>query len=136
MAPAPLRPGTPRVAGQSGLFEEHSEVQLVTFLLADEEYGIPISQIEEIDRLSKITKVPQGRPASLMELPTFGAVIPALDTRKRFDIEVKPADDRTCIIIVDVGGTKTGLVVDSVGEVLSLARKDIAPPPGGYRLGY
>ena len=38
-------------------------------------------------------------------------------------------DDRTRIIIVDIGGVKTGLVVSSVREVLNLARKDIAPPP-------
>ena len=56
-------------------------------------------------------------------------MIPVLDTRKRFDLEVKAADDRTRIIIVELGGVKTGLVVDSVREVLSLAKKDIAPPP-------
>src|SRR5271157_148195 len=112
------------VAGQ-----ELSEVQLVTFMLGDEEYGVPISQIQEIDRLAKITKVPKA--ASFIEGITNlrGEVIPVLDTRKRFELEVKPPDDRTRIIIVDLGGVKTGLVVDSVREVLNLARKDIAPPP-------
>jgi purine-binding chemotaxis protein CheW len=52
-----------------------------------------------------------------------------LDTRKRFELDVKPSDDRTRIIIVDLAGIKTGLVVDSVREVLNLAKKDIAPPP-------
>ena len=109
--------------------QELSEVQLVTFLLGDEEYGVPISQIQEIDRLAKITKVPKA--AQFIEGITNlrGEVIPVLDTRKRFDLEVKPPDDRTRIIIVDLGGVKTGLVVDSVREVLNLARKDIAPPP-------
>ncbi len=59
-----------------------------------------------------------------------GEVIPVLDTRRRFELEAKTSDDdRTRIIIVDIGGVKTGLVVDSVREVLNLARKDIAPPP-------
>jgi purine-binding chemotaxis protein CheW len=40
--------------------QELSEVQLVTFLLGAEEYGIPISQIQEIDRLAEITKVPKA----------------------------------------------------------------------------
>jgi chemotaxis signal transduction protein len=108
---------------------ELSEVQLVTFMLAAEEYGVPISQIQEIDRLAKITKVPKA--AEFIEGITNlrGEVIPVLDTRKRFDLEVKPSDDRTRIIIVDLGGVKTGLVVDSVREVLNLATKDIAPPP-------
>ena len=109
--------------------QELSEVQLVTFMLGAEEYGVPISQIQEIDRLAKVTKVPKA--AEFIEGITNlrGEVIPVLDTRKRFDLEVKPSDDRTRIIIVDLGGVKTGLVVDSVREVLNLARKDIAPPP-------
>ena len=109
--------------------QELSEVQLVTFMLGEEEYGVPISQIQEIDRLAKITKVPKA--AEFIEGITNlrGEVIPVLDTRKRFDLEVKPSDDRTRIIIVDLGGVKTGLVVDSVREVLNLATKDIAPPP-------
>jgi chemotaxis signal transduction protein len=109
--------------------QELAELQLVTFMLGAEEYGVPISQIQEIDRLAKITKVPKA--AQFIEGITNlrGEVIPVLDTRKRFDLEVKPSDDRTRIIIVDLGGVKTGLVVDSVREVLNLARKDIAPPP-------
>ena len=109
--------------------QELSEVQLVTFMLAAEEYGVPISQIQEIDRLAKITKVPTA--AEFIEGITNlrGEVVPVLDTRKRFELDVKPPDDRTRIIIVDLGGVKTGLVVDSVREVLNLARKDIAPPP-------
>jgi purine-binding chemotaxis protein CheW len=112
-----------------GRTEELSEVQLVTFMLGDEEYGVPISQIQEIDRLSKITKVPKA--AQFIEGITNlrGEVVPVLDTRKRFGLEVKLSDDRTRIMIVDIGGVKTGLVVDSVREVLNLARKDIAPPP-------
>jgi purine-binding chemotaxis protein CheW len=109
--------------------QEQSEIQLVTFLLGDEEYGVPISQIQEIDRLSKITQVPKA--ARFVEGVTNlrGEVIPVLDTRKRFDLEARPSDDRTRIIIVELGGVKTGLIVDSVREVLSLSKKDIAAPP-------
>jgi purine-binding chemotaxis protein CheW len=109
--------------------QELSEIQLVTFMLGAEEFGVPISQIQEIDRLGKVTKVPKA--AQFIEGITNlrGEVIPVLDTRKRFDLETKPSDDRTRIVIVDLGGVRTGLVVDSVREVLNLAKKDIAPPP-------
>ena len=109
--------------------QEMSEIQLVTFMLGAEEFGIPISQIQEIDRLGKITKVPKAPPFIEGITNLRGEVIPVLDTRKRFDLEVKPSDDRTRIIIVDLGGVKTGLVVDSVREVVHLLKKDIAPPP-------
>lgn len=115
--------------------QELSEVQLVTFMLGDEEYGIPISQIQEIDRLSKITKVPKA--ARFVEGVTNlrGEVIPVLDSRKRFDLETRTSDDRSRIIIVELGGVKTGLIVDSVREVLSLPKKDIAPPPEAIHSG-
>jgi purine-binding chemotaxis protein CheW len=64
-----------------------------------------------------------------------GEVIPVLDTRKRFDLEAKASDDRSRIIIVELGGVKTGLIVDSVREVLSLSKKDIAPPPEAIHSG-
>jgi len=119
----------------SGDTSQDSEVQLVTFMLSDEEYGVPISQIQEIDRLSKITKVPKA--ARFVEGVTNlrGEVIPVLDTRKRFDLEIKASDDRTRIMIVELGGVKTGLIVDSVREVLSLSKGDIAPPPEAIHSG-
>jgi len=56
-------------------------------------------------------------------------VVPVVDTRKRFELGARTADDHTRIIIVDLNGVKTGLIVDSVREVLSLSRSDIADPP-------
>ena len=114
---------------------EQEEIQLVTFMLSGEEYGVPISQIQEIDRLSKITKVPKAAPFVEGVTNLRGEVIPVLDTRKRFDLEATASDDRTRIIIVELGGVKTGLVVDSVREVLSLSRQDIAPPPEAIHSG-
>ena len=68
-----------------------SEVQLVTFMLGDEEYGVPISQIQEIDRVAKITKVPKA-PRFIEGITNLrGEVIPVLDTRKRFELPLKQA---------------------------------------------
>jgi purine-binding chemotaxis protein CheW len=122
-------------AGREGNVAASDEVQLVTFTLGDEEYGIPIAQIQEIDRLSRITKVPKA--ADYVEGVTNlrGEVVPVVDTRKRFDLDLRSADDHTRIIIVDLNGVKTGLVVDSVREVLSLSRTDIAEPPETVQSG-
>lgn len=122
-------------AGKDRKTVEANELQLVTFLLGSEEYGIPISQIQEIDRLSRITKTPKA--ARYVEGVTNlrGEVIPVIDTRRRFDLEVRPADDRTRVIIVELGGVKTGLIVDSVREVMSLSRQDVAAPPAAITSG-
>ena len=111
------------------------EVQLVTFLLGQEEYGIPIAKIQEIDRLSKITQTPKA-PRFVEGVTNLrGEVIPVLSTRMLFALEAKPSDDHTRVIIVDLGGAKTGLVVDSVKQVLSISKRNIAPPPASISSG-
>jgi len=105
------------------------EQQFVTFRLGDGEYGVPIAKIQEIDRASKMTRVP--RTAEYVDGITNlrGEVVPVINARKRFNLPQKEADERTRVIIMELGGVKTGLLVDSVREVLNLASKDIAPPP-------
>jgi purine-binding chemotaxis protein CheW len=131
--PKEEREGKVQDSGQGK--HEAGEVQLVTFMLGAEEYGIPVSQIQEIDRFAKITKVPKADPFIEGITNLRGEVIPVLDTRKRFALEVRAPDERTRIIIVDLGGVKTGLVVDSVREVLQLSKKDIAPTPQAIGAG-
>ena len=101
----------------------------MTFHLGDGEYGVPIAKIQEIDRAAKMTRVP--RTADYVDGITNlrGEVIPVINARKRFHLPLKDADERTRVIIMELGGVKTGLLVDSVHEVLNLASKDIAPPP-------
>jgi purine-binding chemotaxis protein CheW len=114
---------------------ETAEEQLVTVLLDKEEFGIPISQIQEIDRVSQITRVPKA-PSYVEGVTNLrGEVIAVISTRKRFGMEIKAVDDRTRVIIVDLNGVKTGLLVDSVRENLNLPKKDIAPPPSAIQSG-
>ena len=58
-----------------------------------------------------------------------GNVIPAIDLRKRFDMDGVEHDESSRVIIVDMNGKLTGLIVDSVSEVLRVPRKSIEPPP-------
>jgi len=115
-----------QVGGNGGL---STEQQFVTFRLGDGEFGIPISKIQEIDRSSKMTRIP--RAAEYVDGITNlrGEVVPVINARKRFHLPSKDVDERSRVIIMELSGVKTGLLVDSVREVLNLASKDIAPPP-------
>ncbi len=105
------------------------EVQMVTFTIAGEEYGIPIMQVQEINRASDITAVPRA-PKFIDGMTNLrGNVIPVINVRSLFGLEDMDVSDRTRIIIVDIGGGKTGLRVDDVNEVLRLSRQDIENTP-------
>ncbi len=105
------------------------EIQLVTFTIGDEEYGIPIVSVQEINRLQEITRVP--RSPSFIEGVTNlrGEVIPMVDLRKRFNIGEKERDDRTRLVIVNINGKKTGFIVDRVNEVTRIPKRNIEKPP-------
>jgi len=94
------------------------EEQLVTFKLGDEEFAIKITDVQEINRMTEITHMPNA-PVYIDGLVNLrGNIIPALNLRRRFGLPEKQRDDATRIIIVDVGNRKTGVVVDAVSEVL------------------
>ncbi len=118
-----------RKQGELGQGNGDEEVQLVTFNVGEEEYGIHITKIQEINRLDEITHLPRSPHFVEGVTNLRGNVIPVLNVRKLFGLPEKENDDRTRIIIVDIGGRKTGLCVDQVDEVLRLSKSNIEPPP-------
>lgn len=117
-----------------GEVQGDQELQLVIFRLAKEEYGLPITKVQEINRLVPITKLPQT--PSFMEgiINLRGRIIPVVDLRKRFQVAATEYDDDTRIIIVEVSGQTVGIIVDAVNEVVRLNSDSIEPPPPAFVL--
>ncbi len=113
---------------------QQQELQLVVFNLGQEEYGLPITKVQEINRLAPITKLPQA--PSFMEgvINLRGRVIPVIDLRKRFQISIGEYTDDTRVIIVEVTGQTVGIIVDAVTEVIRLSSSNIEPPPPAFIL--
>ena len=123
--------------GTSGMSEvkEGDERQLVSFKVADEEFAMDIMQVQEIIRLEKVTKVPHA--ASFVEglVNLRGNVLPVIDLRRRFDMEARAYDDSTRVVVVDIAGRKTGIIVDAVSEVMRLSRNDVEAAPSIAKAG-
>jgi len=105
------------------------QLQLVTFSIGGEEFGVEILKVQEIVRSMEMTRVPNAPDFVEGVVNLRGRVIPIIDMRKRFGLEHKAHDSRTRIIVIDMNGVVTGFVVDSVSEVLRLPRNTIEPPP-------
>lgn len=105
------------------------DLQLVVFRLATEEYGLPITKVQEINRLTPITKLPQTPVFMEGVINLRGRIIPVIDLRKRFALAVETYTDDTRIIVVEFNGQTIGVIVDAVTEVVRLAAADIEPPP-------
>ncbi len=100
----------------------------LTFFLAGEEYGLEILKVSEIIGMQPITRVPRMPEFVRGVINLRGKVIPITDLRKKFDM-AQDADADSCIIVVQMKGIQTGIVVDRVSEVVAIAEADIEDAP-------
>lgn len=111
------------------LQEDTQKDKYLTFLIDNEYYGIEIRFVTEIIGIQAIASVPElpGYIRGIINLR--GKIIPVMDVRLRFRKEFLEYNDRTCIIVIDIGDISIGLIVDSVSEVLSIDEDNVVPPP-------
>lgn len=115
---------------------ESSELnKYLTFVLGSVYYGLDIQHVREIIGMQQVTVVPDVPPFIKGVINLRGKVIPVMDVRRRFHMESRPYDERTCIVVIHVGDWLVGLVVDTVSEVLDIPRGDIEPPPEAFGFG-
>lgn len=102
-----------------------NEIQLVAFKLGREEYGISILQVQEIKRMTDITRVPHT-PAYIRGVMNLrGSILPVLDLKKRLGLKSNEFTEDTRIVIVKVAELSVGLIVDAVSEVLAIEQTSI-----------
>jgi purine-binding chemotaxis protein CheW len=104
-------------------------LQLVTFSIGGEEFGVDILKVQEIIRMLDITRVPKAPEFVEGVINLRGKVIPIIDLRKRFGLVSKGHDKNTRIIVIDINDMIVGYIVDSVSEVLRIPADTVEPPP-------
>ncbi|MDE2427973.1 MAG: chemotaxis protein CheW [Burkholderiales bacterium] len=103
--------------------------EFLTFTLGKEEYGIDIQKVQEIRGYETVTRI-ANTPAHVKGVMNLrGIILPIVDMRIKFDLGTPVYNDMTVVIILHVGGRMSGMVVDSVSDVLRLAEEDIRPAP-------
>ncbi len=125
VAPSQRQP----MAHRNSNAETEGTQQLVSFRLAQEEYGIEITKVQEIILMGEITRVPQTPKFIKGLINLRSTVIPIVDLRTRFSLPDQDASDETRIMVVNVMGKTIGIIVDAVSEVLRVSPNQISPPP-------
>lgn len=114
----------------NGVTTADSKLQVITFMLGKEEYAVPILQIQEINRLVEITKVPRSPEFVEGVINLRGKVIPVVDLRKRFGLPETAIAESSRIVVVNISRKLYGLIVDSVSGVLHIPQDGVETPPG------
>jgi len=109
--------------------ENEQVIKAVIFQLNDEEYGVDVHQVQSIERMIHITRVPKMPDFVKGVINLRGVVTPIIDLKERFSIETTEYTDSTRIIIVQVDDKEVGLIVDSANDVIDIPTEKIEQPP-------
>ncbi|OCA81951.1 histidine kinase [Bacillus wudalianchiensis] len=116
--------------------ELKEEQQFVTFKLDTEEYGLEIQRAKDIVSVPNITKVVNTSDDLLGIINLRGTMLPVVDLRKRFHLEVKEITQKSRIIVVENEGEDVGFLVDEVTQVLKTNHHQIEHPPAGSQYNH
>lgn len=114
---------------QDKIRQDAELMQLVTFSIGEEEFGVDILKVQEIIRMMDITKVPKAPEFVEGVINLRGKVIPIIDLRKRFGLAARDRDKHTRIIVIEINDMIVGFIVDAVSEVLRIPANTVEPPP-------
>jgi purine-binding chemotaxis protein CheW len=104
-------------------------IQVVSFKLGSEEYGVDIAQVQEINRMVAVTHVPRAPQFMEGVINLRGQLIPIIDLRARFGMPRTEHTKNTRIVVTEIATKRVGMVVDSVSEVLRLPVEQIEAAP-------
>jgi len=120
------RAATPTALAQREVHAESFDL-LVVFELADQQYGLFASNVREIIRNRRTTRVPNAEDCILGVINLRGSIIPVFDTRRRLKLPEVTAEQATqlAVMVVESSGHDAGLLVDRVVDVVRIGDAEI-----------
>ena len=118
-----------QIQPQDAKAKSGDELQLVVFNIGPDEFGVEIMNVQEIIRITNITKIPQASGYVKGIINLRGRIIVVINLNVIMGVEGKEHDENTRIIVADIGETVMGFIVDSVSEVIRLPSNSVESAP-------
>ncbi|WP_437561205.1 chemotaxis protein CheW [Sorangium sp. So ce542] len=107
--------------------------QYISFIIAGDEYALNIVRAREIVEHSRTSRVPMMPACVVGVMNLRGRVVPVIDLAVQLGLPPTRVSRWTCVLIVetelDGENTRLGLLIDGVGDVLTLSEDEIEPAP-------
>lgn len=110
----------PDCQDQANLGDETVE-EFVTMTINGQLFGIPVTQVQDVLGPQHINCIPLAPSEVAGSLNLRGRIVTAIDVRRRLGLPPRPESDKGMSVVVDLGNELYSLIIDSVGEVLSLS---------------
>ena len=113
---------------------ENTSIQLVTFQLGEELYGVDIMDVKEIVKVRKVRPIPNAPYYVEGIFNLRSEIIPIINLHKRFQIKKLAVDDgdeglEGGFIILNIDDNKIGIIIDKIARVVTINTEDIKAPP-------
>ena len=113
--------------------EVDQTIQLVTFQLGDEQYGINIMDVREIVRLQEVRGIPSAPPYVEGIINLRGSIVPIINLHRRFHIQREQTDEEDKLLsgflILELNEMELGVFIDKVSRVVTVNTSEIQDPP-------
>ena len=106
-----------------------ARLEVVTFKLGEEEYGIDIQKVQELRGYDAVRRIANAPDYIKGVVNLRGIIVPIIDMRIKFALGTPSYDQFTVVIVLNIGGRVVGMVVDSVSDVITLTPEQIKPAP-------
>ncbi len=101
----------------------------LTVLIADQRFGIPILQVQDVLGGQNVTKIPLAPPEVAGSLNLRGRIVTAIDVRKRLGLQPNKNRSTTMSVVVEHDHELYSLIIDRVGDVLTMKNQDFEKTP-------
>jgi purine-binding chemotaxis protein CheW len=105
------------------------QLQIVTFLIGTEEFGLDVFSVQEVLRYEPVTPIPKAPAFVEGIIEMRGTLVPVIDLRRRLEVDHATIDAQTRIVVIYFEGERLGLVVDAVTAVLRIPESAVSDPP-------
>jgi purine-binding chemotaxis protein CheW len=105
------------------------DLEILTFRLGAEEYGIDIQTVQELRGYSAVTQLANAPDYLKGVVNLRGSIVPIVDMRLKLGLGTATYNDFTVVVVLGLGQRTIGMVVDSVSDVVTLKAEQIRPPP-------
>ncbi len=112
------------------LIEESTSKDYLTIVIEDQTFGIPVLQVQDVLREQKVTKIPLASREVAGSLNLRGRIVTAIDVRRRLGLGDRNDNEASMSVVVEHKGELFSLIIDSVGDVLSLENSNFEKNPG------
>ncbi len=115
---------------QNEATESTSSKDFLTITIADQTFGIPVLQVQDVLREQAVTRIPLAAPEVAGSLNLRGRIVTAIDVRRRLGLPDRNDDISSMSVVVEHKNELFSLIIDHVGDVLSLEDADFEKNPG------